>query len=320
MSSVRVPLEVPFWTWLVFGAAILVSLLVDLVAHRGGRNLGRKPAIAWSIAWISVAMLFAGWVGIQFGHEAAMDFGAAYLIEKSLSVDNIFLFLVLFARLRIPEDEQHRVLFWGIIGALASRALFIASGAGLLARWHGAIYVLGAFLIYTGVKTASAHPADAGEGRVLPFLRRHLPFTPRVHGHRFFAIEHGRRVATPLLLALITIEATDILFAVDSVPAVFAISKEPFIVYSSNIFAILGLRALYLVLATLLQDLKYLHYALGAILVFAGVKMLGSKFFQVPQFISLVAIIAVLAGAIVPSVIARRAKARALNRVPLPRA
>jgi tellurite resistance protein TerC len=188
--------------------------------------------------------------------------------------------------------------------------VFIASGAALLARWHGAIYVLGAFLIYTGVQTARAHAAEPGEGRVLPWLRRHLPFTPRVHGHRFLVVEEGRRVATPLLLALLAIEATDILFAVDSVPAVFAVSREPFIVYSSNVFAILGLRALYLVLATLLQDLKYLRFALAAILVFAGVKMLGSSFFHVPHFVSLFVIAAFLLAAIVPSVIARRANAR----------
>lgn len=307
-------MEVPYWAWLVFGAVILVSLVVDLVAHRGGRSLGRKHAIAWSVGWFAVALLFAGGVSLKFGHETAVDFGTAYLIEKSLSVDNIFLFIVLFARLRIPEAEQHRVLFWGILGALVSRAVFIASGTALLARWHGAIYVLGAFLIYTGVKTARTDPAETGgEGRVLPFLRRHLPFTPRLHGHRFHVVEQGRRVATPLLVALIAIEATDILFAIDSVPAVFAVSKEPFIVYSSNVFAILGLRALYLVLATLMHDLKYLHFALAAILVFAGVKMLASHFLHVPHFVSLLAITGVLVAAIVPSVIARRAKARLLS-------
>ena len=309
MSS-RLPLEVPFWAWLLFGGVVLVSLVVDLVAHRGGRSLSRSHAIAWSVAWISVALVFAGWVAVQFGQDTAVDFVTAYLIEKSLSVDNLFLFLVLFGRLRIPSAEQHRVLFWGIIGALASRAVFIALGTALLARFHSAIYVLGVFLIYTGVKTARTVEAKTGEGRALPFLRRHLRFTPRLYGHRFLAVEDGRLVGTPLLLALLAIEAMDVLFAIDSVPAVFAVSTEPFIVYSSNVFAILGLRALYLVLATLLNDLKYLHFGLAAILVFAGAKMLTSSFLHVPQVVSLLAIATMLAAAIVPSVIARRAKSR----------
>ena len=310
MPIARPPIEIPFWAWLLFGGVVCGSLAVDLLAHRGGRGLGRKPAIVWSISWIAAATLFGVWLGVQFGRETALEFATAYLIEKSLSVDNVFLFIVLFARLRIPPTEQHRVLFWGIAGALVFRAVFIASGTALLSAWHGAVYVLGAFLIYTGFKTARSHPAASGEGRVLPFLRRHLPLTPRLHGHRFLVKESGRYVATPLLLVLLAIEATDILFAIDSVPAVLAVSKEPFIVYSSNVFAILGLRALYLVLAPLLNDLKYLHFALAAILVFAGVKMLGSEFFHVPHSVSLLAIALALVAAIVPSVRARRAKAQ----------
>jgi tellurite resistance protein TerC len=301
-----IPVEIPFWAWLLFGGVVCASLVVDLLAHRGGHSLGRKHAIAWSAAWIAVAILFAVWLGIQFGRATALDFTTAYLIEKSLSVDNLFVFIVLFARLRIPQAEQHRVLFWGIAGALVSRAVFIASGTALLARWHGAVYVLGAFLIYTGIKTARIHPAQGGEGRLLPFLRRHLPLTPRLHGHRFLVKEEGRLLATPLLLVLLIIEVTDILFAIDSVPAVLAVSKEPFIVYSSNIFAILGLRALYLVLAPLLHDLKYLHFALAGILVFAGIKMLGADYFHVPHFVSLLGIASALVAAIIPSVVARR--------------
>jgi len=176
----------------------------------------------------------------------------------------------------------------------------------MLTRWHYAVYVLGAFLIFTGVRTARAAPEAATEGRVLPFLQRHLRLTPNLHGHRFFVVEAGRRVATPLMLALVAIEVTDLLFAVDSVPAVFAISQEPFIVYSSNVFAILGLRALYLVLADLLKDLKYLHYGLAAILVFAGAKMLTSDIVHVPHAVSLLSVVAILVAAIIPSVVARR--------------
>jgi tellurite resistance protein TerC len=304
-----VPLEVPFWAWVLFGAVVAVSLVADLVAHRGGKSVSRAHALAWTVAWITVAMSFAAWVAVQFGAGIAMDFVTAYLIEKSLSVDNLFLFVVLFARLGIPPAEQHRVLFWGILGALVSRAVFIGFGTALLARWHEAVYVLGVFLVYTGVKTALTREGKRGGGRALAFLQRHLPVTPRLHGHRFLVSENGRTLATPLLLALIAIEATDILFALDSVPAVFAVSTEPFIVYSSNVFAILGMRALYLVLASLLNDLKYLHYGLGAILAFAGAKMLTSSVLHLPHWVSLLFIVTVLFAAIVPSVVRRRAKA-----------
>jgi tellurite resistance protein TerC len=300
------PLDVPFWVWLLFAGVVLLSLVIDLVAHRGGRGLSRKHAVAYSIGWIVVALLFAGFVALEFGWVTAQAFVTAYLIEKSLSVDNLFVFLVIFGTLKIPGAEQHRVLFWGIIGALVSRAAFIAAGSALLTRWHFAVYVLGAFLIFTGIKTARSAPDAAKQGRVLPFLQRHLRLTPNLHGHRFFVVEAGRRVATPLMLALVAIEVTDLLFAVDSVPAVFAISQEPFIVYSSNVFAILGLRALYLVLADLLKDLKYLHYGLAAILVFAGAKMLTSDLLHVPHAVSLLSIVAILAAAIIPSVISRR--------------
>lgn len=315
MQGAGFSMDVPFWAWLVFGGIIALSLVVDLVSHRGGRSPGRKAAIGWSIAWVSVSLLFAGWVGFEFGRDAAIDFVTAWVIEKSLSIDNLFVFLVLFTRLKIPATEQHRVLFWGILGALVSRAVFIAAGSSVLSSWHGAVYVLGAFLIFTGIKTARGHKAsdtEHGEGGVLAFLQRHLPFTPRLDGHRFLTVENGRRVATPLLLALLAIEVTDILFAIDSVPAVFAVSKEPFIVYSSNVFAILGLRALYLVLADLLEDLKYLHLALAAILVFAGAKMLTSGLFHMPPIASLAVIAGILIAAIVPSVLARRSKNRRL--------
>ena len=315
MQDPSLSLDVPLWAWLLFGVVILAGLVVDLVVHRGGRSVGRGAAIGWSIAWISVALLWAGWVALQFGADVGVDFVTAWLIEKSLSVDNMFLFVVLFAQLRIPSAEQHRVLFWGILGALISRAVFIASGATLLSRWHGAVYVLGAFLIYTGVKTARSRPAPAdgsGEGdggRVLAFLRRHLPFTSQLHGHRFVVVEAGRRVATPLLLAVIAVEATDIMFAVDSVPAVLAVSNAPFIVYSSNVFAVLGLRALYLVLASGLKDMRYLHFGLAGILVLAGGKMVLSSVLHVPHLVSLAAIALILIASIVPSVIARRAVA-----------
>jgi tellurite resistance protein TerC len=303
----RAALEVPVWAWLVFATVIAVSLAVDLVTHRGGRSLSRRHAIVWSVAWISVAALFGIFVAIEFGRETAVDFTTAYLIEKSLSVDNLFVFLVIFRRLRIVKDEQHRVLFWGILGAFVTRAIFIGAGTAVLAQWHSVVYVLGGFLIYTGIKTLRTHPdADAKESRVVTFLQRRIPFTTRTQGHHFIVLEAGRRVATPLFIALLAIEATDILFAVDSIPAVLAISNTPFIVFSSNVFAILGLRALYLVLADLVADLRYLHYGLGSILVFVGLKMLASHYVHLPHWLSLAVTVGLLVSTIVPSVISRR--------------
>jgi tellurite resistance protein TerC len=294
------------------GAVVLLSLAVDLVVHRGGRGLGRTQAIGWSAAWIGLALAFGGWVAVQFGREAGEDYLTAYLVEKSLSIDNLFVFLVVFARLRIPTSDQQRVLRWGILGALVTRGAFIAAGTALLAAWHGVVYVLGAFLIFTGIKTAREHGTEdtRGEGKIIPYLRRHLPFTPQLYCHRFMVVENGRRVGTPLLMALLVIEMTDVVFAVDSIPAVFAISQEPFIVYSSNVFALLGLRALYIVLANLLADLKYLRYGLAAILVFAGGKMLTGPLFHVPHVVSLITIASILLVAIVPSVVAKRRHAR----------
>jgi tellurite resistance protein TerC len=302
--------EIPYSAWLIFGGVVAVSLAADLLGHRGGRSLSRRAAIVWSLVWISVALLFGGWVALSLGRGSAEDFLTAWLIEKSLSIDNLFVFIVIFDRLRIPSPDQHRVLFWGIIGAFATRAVFIASGAALLSAWHGAVYVLGAFLIYTGLKTAREHASDEGDGKVLSFVRRHFRFTSRTEGHRFVVVENGRRVATPLLAALVVIEITDVLFAIDSIPAVFSVTSEPFIVYSSNVFAILGMRALYLVLADLLSGLKYLRYGLGGILVLAGAKMLASAYVQIPHIVSLLAIVVVLTASIVPSVVERRRRRR----------
>ncbi|HEY3499521.1 MAG TPA: TerC/Alx family metal homeostasis membrane protein [Polyangiaceae bacterium] len=300
------PLDVPGWAWLLFAVIIVVSLAVDLWAHRGGRSLSRRQAIGWSVAWVVLALLFGAGVAAKFGWDTALEFIAAYATEKSLSLDNLFLFIVIFARLGIPEGEQHRVLFWGILGAFATRAAFIAAGTALLAAWHPVVYVLGAFLLFTGIKTALERPEAEREGRLLAFLRRHLPLTARLSGHRFFVVEGGRLVGTPLLLALIAIEFTDVVFAVDSVPAALAISKAPFIVYSSNVFAVLGLRALYLVIAHALSGLKYLRFGLGAILAFAGCKMLLGDVFPISHVVALLVIVLSMTLAIAASLFARR--------------
>jgi tellurite resistance protein TerC len=293
--------------WLAFGAVVAASLVIDLLVHRGGRGTSRGAAIAWSAAWIAVALAFAGWIAIVLGRSAAEDYLGAYLMEKTLSVDNLFVFLLVFGRLGIPPIEQHRVLFWGILGALAARGVFIAAGTAVLARWHEVVYVLGAVLLVTGWRTLRAHGTGGGEdSRLLRWLRRHLPLTSTLHGHHFFVREDGRRRATPLLLALLAIELTDVMFAVDSVPAVFAITRDPFLVYSSNVFAILGLRALYLVLADMLERLRYMHYGLGAILLLAGVKMLVADVVHVPHYAALAAILVIIAVTVIASLRATR--------------
>lgn len=302
-----VALDVPWWSWGAFAVVVAISLTVDLVLHRGDHSVSRRAALLWSCTWIVVSLAFAGYVGLQFGRETMLEFVTAYLVEKSLSVDNLFIFLVVFARFGVPRSEQHRVLFWGIIGAFVTRALLIMAGTTMLAKWHFTVYVLGAFLIYTGVKTFRASEAgDADGGRLVRFLERHVPLTRRTTGHNFTVIERGRRVATPLLLALLAVEATDVLFAVDSIAAVLAVSHSPYIVFTSNVFAILGLRALYLLLADLVADLRYLHFGLGAILVFVGGKMLTSSVLELPHWLSLTITITILTAAIVPSVVRRR--------------
>jgi tellurite resistance protein TerC len=294
-------LGAPLWMWIAFGSVVLVSLALDLVAHRGAHGASRTSAIRWSVGWILAALLFSGFIALELGWHPAEDFLSAYLMEKSLSIDNLFVFMVIFDRLRIPQTEHHRVLFWGILGALVARAVFIASGSALLSRWHDVVYLLGAFLIYTAYKTLRAEPGCGGD-RLVGVMQRSSRLTHKLDGHRFITVENGKRVGTPLLVALLAIEASDVLFAVDSVPAVFAISEDPFIVYSSNVFAILGLRALYLLLAGLLRDLHYLRFGLAGILAFAGAKMLLSGYVHVPPAVSLLLILTILAAAILASI------------------
>jgi tellurite resistance protein TerC len=297
--------DVPISAWLVLAGVVAIGVTVDLYGHRGDHGLGRRAALLWSAAWIGLAAAFGGWMALALGHRAAVDFATGFLVEKSLSIDNLFVFMVIFARLGIPQSEQHRVLSWGILGAFLTRGIFIAAGAALLRSWHGVIYVLGAFLVFTAWKTLR-DTGSTGEGKILPFLRRHLRFTAKRHGHHFMVVERGRHVATLLLLALIVIEISDVLFAVDSIPAVFAVTDDTFVVYSSNVFAILGLRALYHALADLLSGLKYLRYGLAGILTFTGAKMLASHFVELPAYVTLLVVVVILAAVVVPSLIARR--------------
>lgn len=301
-------LVVPAWAWGLLAGLMVLFIAIDLLAHRGDKVDSRGRAIAWSIGWIVAAVVFGGFVAAYFGAEAGEQYFAAYLLEKSLSVDNLFLFVVIFGALGIPRDEQRRVLTWGIIGALVTRAVFIGVGAAVLHRWHEVTYVFGAILVITALKMLRKN--DGESSKLLSWLERHLPWTRERAGHAFVVRRAGRWLATPLLVALIAIELTDVVFALDSIPAAFAVSEEPFVVYSSNVFAVLGLRALYVVLVGALTDLRYLHHGLAAVLAFAGGKMLAASWVTITPIVS-VAVIALMIGAsVVASVVATRRERR----------
>ena len=295
-------MEVPPSTWMVFGAVLLGLLAVDLYAHRGERHDSKRSAAVWSVVWIAVGLTFAGFVGWRFGARPAVDYLGAYLIEKSLSVDNLFVFLIIFQMLGIPKDNQRTVLSWGIFGALVLRGVFIFLGASAIERYHWVVYVFGAILLAAAWRTFREDPSRQEENKAVAWLARHLPVTHRIHGDRFLARESGRTVATPLLIALLGLELTDVIFAVDSVPAAFAISHEPFIVYSSNAFAILGLRSLYLVLAHTLPQMTYLHYGLAAVLAFAAIKLMIAEWVEIPAWLSIGFIVLALGASIWASV------------------
>ncbi|WP_376792214.1 TerC family protein [Thermoflexus sp.] len=290
-------MEFPLWAWILFHAIVAVMLALDLgVFHRDAHEVKFKEALIWSVVWIVVALAFNGLILLMWGHEPALHFLTAYLVEKSLSADNIFVFAVIFSYFAVPPAYQHRVLFWGILGAVLMRATFIFAGVQLLKMFHWTIYLFGAFLVYTGIRLARRSEEEVHPERnpVLRFARRFLPITSIYHGQRFLVREGGRWMATPLLLTLLVVESTDVMFAVDSVPAVLAITPELFIAYTSNIFAILGLRALYFVLAGLIQRLRYLHFGLSVILVYIGVKMLLSDLVKIPPALSLGIVLTVL--------------------------
>jgi tellurite resistance protein TerC len=295
-----VSIDVPPGAWVGLGVAILVLLAVDLARHRHDAEPTQRQALFESGVWVACGLAFAGIVGFAWGADAFGEYLSGYLIEKSLSVDNVFVWSILLTTLAIPLRYQHRVLFWGIFGALALRGLFIALGSSLINRFTFALAGFGLFLVYTGVKVIR-HRDDEGEGatRILALVRRLVPMSPQLDGHRFTTRVAGRRIATPLLAALVVVEITDVIFAVDSVPAILAISQEPFLVFSSNAFAILGLRALYFVLAGARKRFHYLSHGLGAILVFVGAKMTASIWYHVNTFVSLGVISAILGAAVV---------------------
>jgi len=308
-------IEGPIWLWVVFNLFVLAMLALDLgVFHRKSHAVSGREALVWSIVWITLSLLFNAVIYFFWDRmipassytngEAALAFFTGYLIEKSLSVDNIFVFILIFSFFAVPAAYQHRVLFWGILGALVMRGALIAVGAALLREFHWIIYIFGAFLIFTGIRMArhqdeEVHPE---KNPLVRFFRRFMPVTETFEGDKFFIRRAGKLFATPLFLILLIVESTDLVFAVDSIPAIFAVTQDPFIVYTSNVFAILGLRALYFLLANVMDKFQYLKLGLSAVLTFVGIKMVVVDIYKIPVGVSLGVIAGILAVSVLASV------------------
>ena len=299
-----VDLDVPIGAWIALLAVIATMLAIDLFRHREAHAPTPKEALFETLVWVACGLAFAVVIWVAYGSAAFGEYISGYLIEKSLSVDNVFVWSMLFATMSIPIKYQHRVLFWGIFGALALRAIFIVLGTALITKFWWLLLVFGVFLIYTGAKIIRHRDDEGEEGttRGLGLLRRVMPVTDQLDGQKFFTVLNGKRAATPLLAALVVIELTDVIFAVDSVPAILAVSNESFIVFASNAFAILGLRAMYFLLANAKEQFHYLSHALGGILIFVGIKMSVSHWFHMNTYLSLAIIVSMLTIAIVLSV------------------
>jgi tellurite resistance protein TerC len=298
--------ETPVWLWAGFAAVVVVMLAIDLgVLQRGGRVLGWRAAAAWTAVWIAVALAFSLVVFARMGTESGMAFLTAYVIEKALSVDNIFVFVIIFSFFAVPPVYQRRVLVWGVLGALVMRGLFIAAGVTLLERFEWLMYVFGALLLVTGVRLAFGGEAEVHPDRnpLVRLFRRFMPVTSDFRGERFVVRIDRRLWATPLLLVLVVIESTDVIFALDSIPAVLAITQDPFLVYTSNVFAILGLRALYFLLADAVSRFRYLKPSLALVLSFVGLKMIAAGVVEVPVAASLGVIVGILTIGVVLSLL-----------------
>jgi tellurite resistance protein TerC len=293
--------------WAGFGVVVLGMLALDLgVFHRKEHVVRPREALAWSGVWIALSLAFAGFVWLRHGPDSGLEFLTGYVIEKSLSVDNIFVFVVIFGALGIPALHQHRVLYWGILTALVLRGAMIAGGVALLTRFHWIIYVFGGFLVLTGLKLLLSRGGgedDPRQGWAFRLLTRVVPGTSALDGNRFFTVEAGRRVATPLFFALVLIELSDVIFAVDSIPAIFGVTEDPYIVFTSNIFAILGLRSLYFLIAGVVEKFTYLKPSLAVVLLFVGAKMTLAGVVKIHPAVSLAIILAILAVGIVASAV-----------------
>ena len=295
------------WTWWIgFHVLILILIALDLgILHRKSHVISIREALLWSVGWIFISLLFNVVVYFQFGYDSALEFLTGYLIEKSLSVDNIFVFAIVFNYFSVSPKYQHKVLYWGIIGALVMRGALIALGTALISNFHWVIYIFGAFLVYTGIKMAvqkgvSVHPE---RNPVVNLAKKFMPISKEYHGNKFVVNIEGKRYFTPLIVVLLVVEVTDLAFAVDSIPAIFAITHDAFIVYTSNVFAILGLRALYFALSGILELFHYLKYGLGMVLSFVGAKMLISEIYEIPILIALGVVAAILTVSIVASIL-----------------
>ena len=302
----------PFSLWLGFGAFVLLMLALDLgVFHRKSHTVGFREAMGWTAAWVTLAVLFGAGVWRFLGAERGLEFFTGYLIEYSLSADNVFVFALLFSYFRVPPQWQHKVLFWGILGALAMRLVMIGAGVALISRFGWILYLFGVFLIYTGLrmifrKEEELHPE---KNPVIRWFQRFVPVAKDYHEDRFFVRLAGRLVATPLMVVLVCVEVTDLVFAVDSIPAIFAVTLDPFIVYTSNVFAIMGLRSLYFVLGGMMDKFRYLKPGLGAILGFVGVKMLlAHTAWKIDTLVALGVVAAILVCAVVASLLHAKRK------------
>ena len=300
-------MHVELWVWGAFIGFIVAMLSVDLFVHRDTHPISVREAAWWSAIWIGFALAFAGVIWVWMGPQAGGQYLAGYLLEKSLSVDNIFIFSLIFGAFAVPGRYQHGVLFWGIFGALVFRAIFIATGTTLLERFHWTSYVFGAFLVITGIRMALARDrhVDPGRNPVLRAMRRAVPMTESYDDRRMFVRREGRLMATPLLAVLVVIETTDIIFAVDSIPAILAVTTSPFLVFTSNAFAILGLRALYFLLAGAMDRFRHLKVGLAAVLAFVGVKMLVADLIHVPIPLSLTVIVGTIGVSVATSLSGR---------------
>jgi tellurite resistance protein TerC len=301
-------MNVPIWAWAAFGSVVVIMLAIDLLAHRGAHVIKFKEAAWWSAVWVGVSLIFALVLALTLGGSAGVDFTTAWLLEKSLSVDNLFVFALIFGYFKVPREYQHRVLFFGVIGALVFRGIFLAAGVAIVSTFTAVLFVFAAVLLYSAYKlmTGEDDAYDPGKSVAIRLLRKVIPVRDQYVGTRFFVRELGKRVATPLLAVVVAIEAADLVFAVDSVPAVLAVSDDAFIVYSSNAFAILGLRALYFLLAGMLEKFHYLGKGLAIILAFIGGKLvlqashelISPSIPEIPSLVSLGVIVVVLAASI----------------------
>ena len=292
--------------WVGFNILIFILIAIDLgLLHKKSHVISVKEALIWSAGWIFISLTFNVGIYFWFGYDSALQFLTGYLIEKSLSVDNIFVFAILFSYFKVPPEHQHKVLMWGILGALVMRGALIAIGTALITNFHWIIFVLGAFLVYTGIKMALQKEISVNPEKnpVVNLAKKFIPISDDYDGDKFVTTVNGKKTFTPLLVVLLVVEVTDLMFAVDSIPAIFAITTDAFIVYTSNVFAILGLRALYFALSGVLNMFHYLKYGLGMVLSFVGTKMLISEFYIIPIPVALGAVAAILAISIVASIV-----------------